>query len=366
MTELSTDIAILLGRFGSGGVERVACLLANGFADRGIAARLVVARRAGPAQDLVAAGVPVTELLGQRDGLRALGLLRAVPALVRWLNRHKPAILLSPGNHTHVAAALAHRLSGGKSRLVVKITNPVLKARHGPIQKALRKWLYKRIFARCDRILVLSRYGRDRVAEICPAATNKVVFVHNPYVRDALLACTTTDNRGTPMVLAVGRLSKQKNYPMLLRAMARLRERPWTLVFLGEGPERKKLELETARLGIGDRVRFEGFVSDPAPYYGSASALVLSSNWEDLPAVVLEALASGCPVVATDCSEALVEIVAQADGSAIVPVGDEFAFSEAVGRVLSSGERKPFPAAAAYSIEAGVADHVAALGLNAF
>src|SRR3546814_1204931 len=90
----------------------------------------------------------------------------------------------------------------------------------------------------------------------------------------------------TPLILSVGRLSRQKDYPTLLRAAAMLVHRPWRLRICGIGPDRKALLALAERLGIADRVEFSGFVADMAPHYSEATVMALSSRWEDLPATL--------------------------------------------------------------------------------
>jgi len=164
------------------------------------------------------------------------------------------------------------------------------------------------------------------------------------------------------MILAVGRLTKQKNYKLLLRAVARITEQDWRLVFLGEGPQEAELRQLVEQLGLTSRVEFAGFVSNPMIYYAVAYSLALSSNYEDLPAVLLEALAAGMPVVATECSEAVASIMQAANHGELVPLRDEAAFAAALSRVLGSPvERKPFVGAMDYTIVKGVADHLHAI-----
>jgi glycosyltransferase involved in cell wall biosynthesis len=358
------DVALLMGRFGTGGVERVACHLANGFTRRGIRTEIVVAHASGPAIQLVDRNIPTTAL-AMTDFLgRGAALLTAVPALARFLRARRPAVLLSPGNHTHLSAALAHGLVGGRTKLVIKITNPLLKERHGFLARVYRKSFYRWILRRAESILLLSPHGLAQIEEICPQALGKTRVVHNPYIedrnRDIRQPRSSPDvSDKVPMILAVGRLTRQKNYKMLLRAAARLPNRHWRLVFLGEGPQRSELEALAEQLGLSSCVQFPGFVNNPDPYYQDAQVLALSSDYEDLPAVLLEALASGCPVVATECSDGVVSIMQRARHGELVARGDEPGFSAALHRVLAmGGERRPFVDAMNYTISKGVDDHL--------
>jgi glycosyltransferase involved in cell wall biosynthesis len=173
---------------------------------------------------------------------------------------------------------------------------------------------------------------------------------------------TSLDPSAVPNILAVGRLSEQKNLLLLLRAAASLRDLPWRLVILGTGPDEQQLKSLAAELGIADRTVFAGYVGDPTPYLQRARVLALPSRWEDLPAVVLEAMACGCPVVATACADSLVAVMTEANYGRLVPPGDEAAFAAALAAMLTDPpERRRPEVVGAYSIANGVADHLQAI-----
>jgi glycosyltransferase involved in cell wall biosynthesis len=112
-----------------------------------------------------------------------------------------------------------------------------------------------------------------------------------------------------PVFLNIGRMVDQKNHSLLLQAFARVvAQRPARLIILGDGPLRPELEQETHDLGLQDHVDMPGF-RNPFPFLTSASALVLSSRWEALPTVVIEALYVGCPVIVTKASMGTLELV---------------------------------------------------------
>jgi glycosyltransferase involved in cell wall biosynthesis len=356
------DIAILLGRFGSGGVERVACLLANGFAGRRWSTEIWTASREGPARSSLARGLRIASLLPGRSGGRKLRLLLSILPLAWRIRRTRPAIFLSPGNHTHLAAGLAYALAGRADvRLVVKITNPLFKDWHRGLRQTLKYRYYRWLYRKADEVIVLSPAGADEVRAVAGDPTIRVRFVHNPYIR----ACTTPPApdcaAGTPMVLAVGRLSEQKNFALLLDAMALITDRNWQLVLLGEGPQATMLKARANALGLADRVVFPGYVSDPGPYYDRARCLALSSLWEELPAVALEAMGRGCPVVTTDSSRALRNLVSETGFGSVVPI-DAAALAQAIAAYLDTPANHAVPAAvAAYSVENGVREHADAL-----
>lgn len=145
---------------------------------------------------------------------------------------------------------------------------------------------------------------------------------------------------GGPYIIAVGRLVAVKNYALLIRAFARA-ETSAKLVIAGDGPERAALEELAKELGIGDRVILPGWIHNPYPLLAGASLFALTSNVEGFPNALVEALALGIPVVATNCSEGPAEILASkpieevsgvvlAPFGILSPVGEEQAFAQAL------------------------------------
>jgi glycosyltransferase involved in cell wall biosynthesis len=147
-----------------------------------------------------------------------------------------------------------------------------------------------------------------------------------------------------PVILAVGRLEPQKDFPTLIEAFAKVREaRPAKLVILGSGKESSKLKSLVSKLNLDDDVAMPGFVKNPYPYIKQASAYVLSSAWEGLPTVTIEALALGTPVVATDCPSGSAEILDNGKYGTLVGVGDRQAMAKAILKVLSVNSQSVAP-----------------------
>ena len=146
-----------------------------------------------------------------------------------------------------------------------------------------------------------------------------------------------------PVLLGIGRLHPQKDFATLLRAFAQVRAvRAARLLILGEGEEREALEALVAELGVAADVALPGFAANPYAYLSRAGAFVLSSRWEGLPTVVIEALACGAPVVSTDCPSGPDEILQGGRLGALTPVGDDAALARAILDTLAA---PPDPAA---------------------
>jgi glycosyltransferase involved in cell wall biosynthesis len=170
----------------------------------------------------------------------------------------------------------------------------------------------------------------------------RIDAIHNPVVTPELAARAAAllddpwfQPGEPPVIIGVGRLAVQKDFGTLLRAFARVRSRrPARLVVLGEGDQRPRLERLAEELGVAADVRFPGFVDNPLAYMRRAAVFALSSIYEGLGNVVVEALACGCPVVSTDCPGGPAEILGHGRFGRLVPVGDSDAFGDALLAVL--------------------------------
>ena len=133
------------------------------------------------------------------------------------------------------------------------------------------------------------------------------------------------------MVIAVGRLVAVKDYPSLIRAFAVVRRKhDVRLMILGEGEDRPQLESLIVELGLADCVALPGFEANPYAYMAWAALFVLSSISEALPTALIEAMAVGTPVVATDCKCGPREVLQDGRFGALVPVGDVAALAAAI------------------------------------
>ncbi len=139
-----------------------------------------------------------------------------------------------------------------------------------------------------------------------------------------------------PVILGVGRLMEQKDFPTLIRAFAKvLKVRPSRLVILGSGKERSRLNALVHELGLQNHVAMLAFQNNPYAYMTKAAVFALSSAWEGFGNVLVEAMAQGTPVVSTDCKHGPREILDHGKHGLLVPVGDSQAMAEAILNVLS-------------------------------
>lgn len=357
-----------LHQLGSGGVERVTLHLANGFATRGNRVSLALLKPGGVLEDRIDRRVEIIRPRGPRMKQRGIGLLRAARPLAEAIRRAEPDVLLSPGNHMHPLMLLAHRMAGVPNcRLALKFTNPIERDQAGRLRNAARAGFFRFAASRADLLLMLSQASRSEAERLAPAYAGSIRVVDNPYVEERLLKPTPrTALADPPLLLSVGRLTEQKDPLMLLRALAAIGDRPWRLAMIGEGPLRSACEQEARALGIANRVEFVGFVPDPAPWFASARAFLLSSRYEELPAVLFEAMIARCVIVATAASAAVVDLLDHGRLGRIVPPGDSGSFAAAVADALDDRFPPPEPGEwiSRFTIGNGVASHAKALGLR--
>jgi len=334
-------IALFLPSLRGGGAERVMVNLAWGFVERGLQVDLVLAKAEGPYLSQVPSKVRVVDLGARR-------MLHSLPGLIRYLRGEQPQAMLSALNHANIVAIWAKILSKVKTRLVVSEHNNLSQStKNAPFMRAkLMPFLIRFFYPYADAVVAVSRGVAEDLIASTGLPPEKVKVIYNPVITPELF--TKADEPldhpwfgpgEPPVILGVGRLTKQKDFPTLIRAFAMVRkERPARLMILGEGEERPNLEALVRELGLEEDVALPGFVDNPYKYMKRAAMFVLSSRWEGLPTVLIEALALGTPVVSTDCPSGPREVL-EGHEELLVPVGDTNALACTILRLLENPYR---------------------------
>lgn len=316
-----------------GGVERVLLRLAGLWAARGRRVTLVIGDVSGPLAGDLPTGVE-TVVLGTRS---YVALMRALPGIV---TERCPDVLFCPGNHyTGVAAWTRARLRRGCPPTVAKLSNALDRDDMAAATRAgYRAWLglHPRF---CDALAAMSPGMADEAARAMRMPRNRIAVIANPPARPRFDAAPV----GLPdrYLLGVGRLTAQKRWDRAIAALPLLADRLIPLVILGEGPGRHALLALARRHGVSDRLILPGYAADPLPAMAGAAALVLTSDFEGVPGVLREALSVGTPVIATDSSVAIREIVATPDHGSVVPRGNAGALVAALDHWLDPTRRRP-------------------------
>jgi len=369
----SPAIAIFLPSLAGGGAERMMLNLAQGLVAAGIELDLVVGSAAGPYRDLVPAGCDLVDLEAGR-------VLTALPGLVRYLRRRRPTVLLAAMDHANLIALWARSLARVPTRVAVSVRSTLSQeARHAPsLAGRVLPRLARVFYPQACAVIAVSQGVADDLTRLIGAGRARVLVIPNPVVTPELAAQAAErpdhpwfqpglEPAKSPVILAAGRLTPQKDFPTLIRAFAALAERcDLRLLILGEGPQRPALESLIRDLGLGGRVALPGFRANPFAYMARARLFVLSSAWEGLPGVLIQAMACGTPVVSTDCPSGPREVLDGGRLGPLVAVGDAAALAAAIARTL---DRPPAAAllrarAADYGVAPVTRRYLEVLGLG--
>ena len=324
-------VAFYMHDFAGGGVERMRLRLSAALVARGMSVSIIVQANRGVLANAVPEGVSVVSLATQRTAADILPLRTL-------LRQRRYDVVIASLNHNNVALLLARLIAGADTPVIICQHNALRaecalgwKHRLVPLFYALLWRLAAAIVAVSDGV------ARDlAISAGIPRQAIRTIF--NPVVGADF--CTLAgrpaphvwlEDRSVPVFLFVGRLTKQKDPETLLRALALLvKVQKARLILAGEGELSGELGKLTSRLGLSDCVCYVGFQENPLPWMRHASALILSSRYEGLGNVIIEALACGTPVIATDCPFGPSEILLQGQLGQLVPVGDADALARAM------------------------------------
>lgn len=335
---MSKRLAIFVHALSGGGAERAMFNLACGFSAQGIPVDLLLLRAEGIYLSQLPAAVRLVNLGGGK-------LWQCFPALVRYLQYEKPPVMLSTLDDTNLAAIVARQFVGRQTRLVVNVQNTISEdAKHATALKTRVMPLFSQwLLPWADAIVPVSHGVAEDLGHLgIPAALIQVI--PNPVVSPGLWekAQEAVDHpwfaQGQPpVILGVGRLNQQKDFGTLIRAFAQLRQqRPARLMILGEGEEQQALMALIQDLSLSADVDLPGFVENPYAYMAKSSVFVLSSLYEGLPSVLIEAMATGVAVVATDCKSGPLEILDEGRFGRLVPIRDIPAMASAMAAMLDN------------------------------
>lgn len=358
-------LAIFIALSGQGGVERMVAQLAAEIGALGVQTDLLIVRRRGV--DLPAATHGV-ELIDLGVAHTALALL----PLARYLRKRRPQALLAAKDRAGRVALLARALARVDLPIAIRLGTNLSAALQGraPVTRWLRMAPMRLLYPHAEAVIAVSEGVAEDTARTSGLERKRIHVVRNPVITAAMYQqarlplahpwlSAPTEPVSPPLILGVGRLTEQKDFPTLLRAFARLRQhRPARLILLGEGRQRHRLEQLARDLAIADSVQLPGFDPNPYAWMARASLFVLSSRWEGSPNVLTEAMALGTPVVATDCPSGPNEILQGGEIAPLIAVGDDQALATAMAEVLDH----PPPPERLQSAVSEYAAHTSALG----
>ncbi len=371
MTEKIPKIAFLLHNVDSGGVERVVVNLLKGLVKYPISIDLVVFEKQGHFLNEVPPEVRIIEL-------SANSRLRRVFPLVGYLRKEKPSILISQLVQFNVIAIIAKFLAFIPLRILL-VEHIAFNSLEVDFQDNIENKinlinLLRRFFyPKADVVAGVSQGLATELEKHLKMRSGTVKVLYNPVIDNNIVAKSQANiehpwlQTGQPPVfLAVGRLAPQKDFLTLIKAFAIFRQKHIArLIILGEGAERQRLESEVFNLQLESDVSLLGFTDNPYAYMTKASALVLSSRFEALPTVLIEALACGCQVISTNCPHGPNEILGANKYGWLVNTGDIQELADAMEKALSNPIDRKLLIQRAYdfTVENAVAEYLKMMDL---
>ena len=333
-------LAFFIPGLNGGGAQRVFVTLVNtlvNMTDHPI--HLVTSREGGAFADLVDARV-VRVVLGQKR------VSFSVLPLARYIRAERPAAMVSTLHYCNVVFLLATMFTAVPLRKIIReaiVIQDTFDSTLDKIRSLSLRFLMRLLYRRADDVIIITEDVEHSLIQHRIVPVERMRRIPNPVIVDqsapnlsASLAPGYED-----FILAIGRLSHQKGFDILIRAFAQLENQDIELVILGEGPLEEQLKALALELCVAERVIFPGFVHNSFAYLRAASVFVLASRYEGFSNVLAEALASGTSIVATDCPGSAREVLDEGRLGRLVPVDDPSAMAEAIAGELDRPSATP-------------------------
>ncbi|QNU20466.1 glycosyltransferase [Geobacillus thermoleovorans] len=335
-------IAIFLPSLRGGGAERVMVNLAKAFAKNNFQVDLVLAKAEGPYLSQISSDIRIVDLNASRVALSLF-------PLAKYLRKNKPFALISALNHANIIAILAAEISLTNTKILVTEHSTLSRSllHHANVRTKLMPFLMKLFYPMADHVIAVSNGVADDLAKTLNLSQSKIKVIYNPVVTDDLFEKANEEvdhpwfqDKQHPVILAVGRLTEVKDYPTLIKAFYHVRQqREAKLVILGDGEKREELLNLIKDMGLEQDVDIIGFVQNPYAYMKRCSVFVLSSKWEGLPTVLVEALACGANVISTDCPSGPREILKNGKYGSLAKTGDDKGLAKEILKILDVGKQ---------------------------
>jgi len=332
------------GMLKAGGVGKNTLNLARKFIEAGHEVDLYLTKKEGDYLPQIPPKVNIYEGNGSA--------LKSIFSFACFLRKTKPDAVISARDYLNITSFFSILLARTKTPQIATIRTSTKTDSNNRKQlfKLILKWLTTIIYPHIDQIVAVSTPVADDLAQYIGLSREKIKVIYNPVVTDTMIeksrgASALTQEHPTffskPYFISIGRLSEEKDYITLLTAFKKINHNErYNLLILGDGEDRDKLTKYIETNDMNTSVLMPGFVSNPYPYLLKAAALISSSKWEGLPTVIIEALALGVNVIATDCPGGSSEILNNGEYGWLTPPGDATAMSQSIIKYIASPKEK--------------------------
>ncbi|WP_313043179.1 glycosyltransferase [Acinetobacter sp.] len=332
-------VMFFLPSLGGGGAERTVIQLANSFAEQGLNIHLGVCDVTGDKAKLLPEVSRKIQLVNFNCGR----VMNSITPLKMKLKAEQYDCLVATQTHTNIVAGIAKKLAGVQTALIFReVSTPSKNLKLQGLAKFVLKTLVNWTYPMAQQVVCVSKGVEADFREYYVYKKNNLSTIYNPVLDDAYfekLKVPVTHkffNESNKVILAVGRLTEAKNFGFLISSFNALHDQysETRLIILGEGELRTEFEALVSDLGLNDVVDLPGFNSNPYAYFKYASLFVLSSNWEGLPGVLIQALASKVKVVSTNCPSGPMEILENSKFGLLVECNDQAGLTHAMQQAI--------------------------------
>ena len=337
-------ILFVCSSLGGGGAERALVNIINHLNRSKFQPHLALFQMGGEFISDLLPDIHPYELNSRKNGFTKRNFSRILD-LIRLIRDLEPTLIVSINWQVNLVTIISKRLSNTSAPLVIieqiapKESAQVDRKRQ--IFRLIEKFLYPKA-----NVIVTASSGIARELEKDYGIPKyKIHTIYNPVsveeinIRALEKVCLKSST--LPGIISVGRLVKQKNYPLLIESVFELlKTHPIELYILGQGPEESAIQLLISKLGVSQYVHLLGFTNNPFAYMKQADIFAITSDFEGFGNVIVEAMACGTPVVATDCNYGPREILEDGTFGILIPVGNHTALVNAFKFLLDNPEKR--------------------------
>lgn len=335
-------VAIVIPSLRGGGAERVMVNVISNLDQDKFDPILIVIKKEGPYIDLLPKKLKVIDLNSDR-------VRHAIVRLINALNDFKPDVILSTAGHLNLAILSIRPLLKNKPKIIVREANTPSKNISN--KEKLQLVLYKYLYSKADLIIAQCNDMKYDIIDSFKIEKSKIKTIYNPLDMKKIKESSNGEspyNSKNINFLSVGRLAPQKGFDILIKSFEIVINKIPSahLTILGEGSLKQELQDQAEKLGIKENISFIGFRDNPYPYYYFSDMYILSSRWEGFPNTLLEAMACGTKVVATNCKSGPREILGDNEYGTLVEEGDYRSLANGIIKSISeknkTGDRANF------------------------
>lgn len=327
-------VVFVHSRMPGGGIERVTLTLIKNLQERGVDCCLALRRASG---DLIQDARAITEVVE----LASSGIQEFIPSLTRLIEEFAPTHLVTAVPDVTILTLIARRRAASKALIVQGAHNAQARVAYkkgpgGYLKYVAYRFLAYLAYRYVDAVVAVSQGIRNEIVEEFNAASQRVKLIHNPIIQKEDISeasFPTSPLSSSTRFVAIGRLSHEKGFDVLLRALESI-DGHWQLSIYGDGPEHDNLARLIDTCGLKARVALCGYTKDPYTAIDACDWLVVPSRAEGFGLVLVEALARGVPVIASDCPHGPREILDDGRFGLLVQPDDANALAAVIRQVI--------------------------------